>query len=303
RLIARDALATTLVYSAAVIVVVPLAMVIAYVAYQGYSLIAPHFFVDDVSHCGFLSSPSCGGVGHAIIGTLEQVGIAVIFAVPLAMLCAIFLSEIGGPLRRPVFLFVDAMSGIPSIVAGLFIYAVWVVGLQRGFNGFGASLALTIMMLPTVTRTAFEVLRLVPSGLREGAYALGASEWRTTLSVVLPTARSGLITAIVLGVARAVGETAPLIFTAFGAQVTNVNPFVGPQEALPRFIYSNIHYPQGSGPYQQAWGAALVLTFLVLALFTLARVGGGLLSVERRQKRAARRQRREQRRGLMEAEA
>jgi phosphate transport system permease protein len=134
------------------------------------------------------------------------------------------------------------------------------------------------------------VLRLVPDGLREGALALGASEWRTTWGVVLPTARSGLITAVVLGVARSVGETAPLILTSFGTSVLNLNPFSGAQEALPFLVYQNIRFNNpGSGPYQRGWATAVVLIFLVLALFTLARVVGARTSIEARQRRAARR--------------
>jgi phosphate transport system permease protein len=211
--------------------------------------------------------------------------------VPLAILCAVFLNEIRGPLERPVQLVVDAMSGVPSIVAGLSIYAIWVVGMHRGFNGFGASLALSILMLPTVTRTALEVLRPVPDGLREGALALGASEWRTVSSVVLPTARSGLITAVILGVARSVGETAPLIMTTFGSSTWNWNPLSGPQEALPLYVYQYITFnPKTSSP-ERAWGAAVVLTFLVLTLFTLARIASVYLSVESRERRAAKRSR------------
>ena len=292
-LIATDKVMTVIIGTGAVSVLVPLVMVIAYVLGKGVSVITPHFFTQTAEFCSALESPSCGGVAHAIVGTLEQVGIAVIIVVPLAILCAVFINEIGGPLRRPVQLVVDAMSGVPSIVAGLFIFAVWNVGFNRGFSGFGASLALAILMLPTVTRTSVEVLRLVPDGLREGSLALGASEWRTTWGVVLPTARSGLITAVILGVARAVGETAPLIVTALGASVMNANPLSGPQEALPHFVYQNIRFSQpDSGPYQRAWAAAAVLTFLVLALFTTARLLGWLLSVEARQRRAAARDRR-----------
>ena len=288
-LIAKDRIMSALVSAGAAVMLVPLAPIIAFVISKGASTITPHFFTDTVQFCGQLDGANCGGVGHAIVGTLEQVGIAVIIAVPLAVLCAVFLNEIGGPLKRPVRLFVDAMSGVPSIVAGLFIYAVWVVGLQRGFSGFGASLALAILMLPTVTRTAEEVLRLVPDGLREGSLALGGSEWRTVWSVVLPTARSGLITAVILGIARAVGETAPLILTSFGSSVLNANPLDGPQEALPHFVYQYISYNPGTGPYQRAWAAAATLTILVLALFTAARLLGVLTSIEWRQKRAAKR--------------
>jgi len=289
KLIAKDALMTVVIVSGAAALLVPLVLIISFVLYKGASTISLHFFVDTVEFCGTLNGPGCGGVGHAIVGTLEEVGLAVVIAVPLAVLCAVFLNEIGGPLKRPVRMFVDAMSGIPSIVAGLFIYAVWVVGLNRGFSGFAASLALSILMLPTITRTSEEVLRLVPDGLREGALALGASEWRTVWAVVLPTARSGLITAVVLGVARGVGETAPLIMTSFGSSSYNVNPFSGFQEALPHFVYQYITYNPGTAPYLRAWSAAAVLTFLVLALFTLARLVGARTSIESRQRRATRR--------------
>jgi phosphate transport system permease protein len=290
-LIAKDAVMTVLISTGAAAVLVPLGLVISYVIYQGVGVITPHFFFGSAHFCGFLEAATCGGVGHAIVGTLEQVGLAVVIAVPLAFLCAVFLNEIGGPLLRPVQLFVDAMSGVPSIVAGLFIYAVWVVGFGRGFTGFGASMALAILMLPTITRTSVEVLRLVPGGLREGALALGASEWRTVWGVVLPTARSGLITAVILGVARAVGETAPLIMTAAGSSEFNGNPFSGQQEALPHYVFQYIIANPGSGPYQRAWAAAAVLTFLVLGLFTIGRVAGARLSPESRQRRAAKRER------------
>ena len=292
RLIAKDRTWAVLIMSAALAMVVPLTLVIGYVIYQGIGVITPHFFTQTVEYCGQLDPPRCGGVGHAIIGSVEQVGIALLIAVPLAVLAAVFLNEIGGRLKRPLFLVVDAMTGVPSIVAGLFIYALWVVGLLRGFSGFAASLALAILMLPTITRLSAEVLRLVPDGLREGALALGASEWRTVWSVVLPTARSGLITAVILGVARAAGETAPLLLTAFGSSAYNANPFSGTQEALPHFVYQYIRFNPGTGPYQRAWGAAFVLVFLVLGLFTLARVLGARTSIEGRQRRAAKRDKR-----------
>jgi phosphate transport system permease protein len=289
RLLALDRTMTVFIASLALAMLIPLLLIIGVVVYQGFRVISPHFFVNTVDECGPLDPASCGGIGHAIVGTLEQVALAVVMAVPLALLCAVFLNEIGGPLKRPVRIFVDAMSGVPSIVAGLFIYAVWVVQLNRGFSGFAASLALAILMLPTVTRTSEEVLRLVPDGLREGSLALGGSEWRTTWSVVLPTARSGIITASILGVARAVGETAPLILLAFGNSSMNANPFAGAQEGLPHFIYEYIRFNPGTPPYERAWGAALVLIALVLGLFTLARVIGARTSVEARQRREAKR--------------
>ena len=292
RLIARDRLWTVLILSGAAATVVPLVLVVSFVVYKGAATITPHFFTATVEFCGALDPPTCGGIGHAIVGTLEQVGIAMLLSVPVGVLCAVFLNEIGGPLRRPVRLVIDAMSGVPSIVAGLFIFAIWVVGAHAGFSGFGAALALSILMLPTVTRTSEEVLRLVPDGLREGALALGASEWRTVWSVVLPTARGGLITAVLLGVARTVGETAPLLLTSFGASVYNANPLSGPQEALPQFVYQYIRFQPTTSPYQRAWSAAVVLIGLVLLLFTLARIVGVRMSIESKQRRAASRARR-----------
>ncbi len=290
-LIAKDRLMAVIIAAGSGAMLVPLVLIIVFVLAKGLGTITPHFFTSTAEFCGQLDPATCGGVSHAIVGTLEEVGAAVIIAVPLAILCAVFLNEVGGRMKRPVRLFVDAMSGVPSIVAGLFIYALWVVGLHRGFSGIGAALALSILMLPTVTRTSEEVLRLVPDGLREGALALGASEWRTVWGVVLPTARSGLITAVILGVARSVGETAPLILTSFGNSVFNGNLFHGPQEALPHYVYQYVTYNPGTGPYQRAWSAAVVLIVLVLGLFTLARVLGARTSIEGRQRRAARRAR------------
>jgi phosphate transport system permease protein len=209
----------------------------------------------------------------------------VVLSVPIGLLCAVFMNEIGGPLKRPVRLFVDAMSGVPSIVAGLFIYAVWVVGLHKGFSGLAAALALSILMLPTVTRTSEEVLRLVPDGLREASLAMGVSEWRTVWGVVLPTARGGLITAVILGVARAVGETAPLIMTSFGASLLNWNPLHGAQSSLPLFVYEQIRSPRPA-QIQRAWTGALVLIALVLGLFSLARYLGYRTAQGGRSKRA-----------------
>jgi phosphate transport system permease protein len=290
RLMARDRVMTVLIGGSGAMVLAALVLVISFVIFKGIWTITPHFFFQTNEFCGQLEAATCGGVGHAIVGTLEEVGIAVVIAVPLAVLCAVFMNEIGGPLKRPVRLFVDAMSGVPSIVAGLFIFTTWVIGLNRGVSGFAASLALSILMLPTVTRTSEEVLRLVPDGLREGALALGGSEWRTVWRVVLPTARSGLITAVILGIARAVGETAPLIMTAFGSSLFNGNPFKGAQEALPHYVFVYIRASNpGSGPWLRAWSAATVLTFMVLGLFILARVLGALTSIEGRHRRAAKR--------------
>lgn len=166
-----------------------------------------------------------------------------------------------------------AMSGVPTVVAGVFIYSIWVVGLGQGFSGFAGSLALAILLLPSITRTAEEVLRVVPDGLREASRSLGAPEWRTVWSVVLPTARSGIVTSVILGVARAVGETAPLLFTIFGNNLLNANPFKGPQSSLPLFVYSNVK-SSNQALINLAYAAALVLVIIVLVLFVAARLLG-----------------------------
>lgn len=269
RLIATDKLVTVVVLTGAAALMVPLVLIVGFILVRGLKGLSAEFFTSDLSTTGTLDSG--GGLAHALMGTIQQVCLAVILSVPLGVLTAVFLNEVKGPIRRPVRMFVDAMSGVPSIVAGLFIYAVWIVQFGKGFSGFAAAMALAVLMLPTITRTAEEVLRLVPAGLREAALALGAPEWRTTWSVVLPTARTGLVTAVVLGVARAVGETAPLIMTSFGATVMNADPFSGAQASLPLSVYQLISNPFAS-QQDRAYAGALVLIFVVLALFVTARL-------------------------------
>ena len=172
------------------------------------------------------------------------------------------------------------MSGVPSIVAGVFIYAIFIESHVFGYSGFAASVRSSCLMLPSITRTTEEVLRVVPGGLREASLALGASEWRTVRQVVLPTARSGLVTAVILGVAIAAGETAPLIYTAFGANDMNLNLFHGPQRALPLVLYENIFAAQAV-VVQLAFTAAFVLLALVLILFVLARLLGTALDPDK----------------------
>jgi phosphate transport system permease protein len=273
-LAARDHLARTLVVSAAFMVLIPLVAIMLGVILKGYHSLRFHFLTQDQSHVGPLQPATQGGASHAIVGTLEQVGIATLISVPLGFATAVFLNEIGGPLSRPVRMLVDAMSAIPSIVAGLFIYAALI---QSGYieqTGMAAALALSVLMLPTVTRTAEVVLRVIPGGLREASLALGATEWRTTWRVILPTARAGLTTAIILGVARTVGETAPLILTTLGNTSFNANPLHERQAALPLYVFQ-LFRQDVANSVQRAWNGALVLILLVLTLFVIARIIGG----------------------------
>jgi phosphate transport system permease protein len=273
-LAAKDRLASVVMASTGLVVVVALSFVLGYVVFRGYHALRLQFFTQTQEFVGPLSKATQGGGKHAIVGTIEQVGLAALICVPLGILSAVFLNEVGGRMARPLRTLVDAMSAVPSILTGLFIFVALNLGLGLHFSGFLASLALSILMLPTITRAAEVVLRLVPGGLREGALALGGTEWRVSRMVVLPTARIGLVTAVILGVARVVGETAPLLFTAFGNPKTNLDPFQGAQQALPLMIWGLYKQPQPA-QIQRAWTAALVLVMIVLALFTVARIIGG----------------------------
>jgi phosphate transport system permease protein len=225
------------------------------------------------------------GILHAIIGTLEEVGVASLIGVPIAVATAVYLNEVGGRGTRIVRTVVTAMSGLPSIVAGLFIYSILIINHVLGYSGFAAALALFVILLPSVTRTTEEVLRVVPSGLREASAALGAPEWRTVWSVVLPTARSGVVTAVLLGIARIVGETAPLLFTAFGSQIMNTNVFSHPQEALPLEVWTNVRQAQPV-LINLAYQSAFVLMALVLVIFVAARIAGRTRGSGRRARKA-----------------
>ena len=234
---------------------------------EGLAKFGWSFLTNDLRTTGPLSSG--GGAEHAIIGTAEQVGIATVIVVPLGILTAVYLHEIRGRLARPIRFIVDAMSGLPSIVAGLLIYTIWVAG--HGYSGIGGSAALVVLMLPTMTRATEEILRTVPDSLREGAFALGAPQWRLVQRVVLPTALAGILTASLLAIARAIGETAPMLMTAFGSDAVNTNPLRGPQSDLPLFVWKLIFLPNRAAN-QRAWAGMLVLVLFVLILFVTARL-------------------------------
>jgi phosphate transport system permease protein len=265
-----DRLVHVLVLSAVGVCLLALGAVLMYTVSRGAAALRPSFFTHSMNGVG--PRDSTGGAYHAILGTLEQVGLATAISVPLGILMAIYLNEYGhGRLPGVMRTMVDVMTGIPSIVAGLFIYAFWVLGLHRGFSGFAASMALSVLMLPIVVRSAEEMLKLVPAALREASLALGVPKWKTILSVVLPTASAGLTTSVVLAIARVTGETAPLLLTAFGFDSIHTNPFHGPQSSLPLFVFS-----QASSAFDtaidRAWAGALTLIGVVLVLTVIARV-------------------------------
>jgi len=268
---ARDRLATALIYSAATLALVPLAWILVTVVLNGVTVLSPQFLLADTMR-NVNPRAAGGGIAHAVLGTVQQVGIATLISVPIGLLTAIYLSEYGrGKLARSINFFVDVMTGIPSIVAGMFIYTFWILTLGFPQSGFAAGLALTILMVPVVVRSAEEMLRIVPNELREGALALGIPKYRVIVKVVLPTAISGIITGAMLAIARVTGETAPLLLTTFLAQDVNWNAFDGSQASLPTFIWDQIARGTQSS-LDRAWAGALALILIVVAFYATARI-------------------------------
>lgn len=270
-----DRAAATVVVALASLLLLVLVVVVVFVFVRGWTaLVNLNFFVQDMRQAGPLQPLTDGGIFHAIVGTLQQITIALIIVVPLGILCAVFLSEVRNPFSRFVRTIVEAMTALPSIIAGLFIYAALV--LQFGFprSGFAAAMALAIMALPIVIRAGDVVLRLVPGTLKEAAAALGASRWRIMWHVTLPTARSGLMTAVILGTARAIGETSPVLLTAGATTALNLNPFNGAQVSLPLAAF-NFTRSSEETFIARGFGTAAVLLLLVLVLFGAARAIGG----------------------------
>ncbi|MFF5172683.1 phosphate ABC transporter permease PstA [Micromonospora sp. NPDC000089] len=272
----RDRLIAAVVHSIAALLLLALVVVVAYPLTRGAKAIFWHgnFFTQDLASAGPQTALDTGGIVHGIVGTLEQISIALSITVPLGLACAVFLNEVPGRFARVVRTVSEAMTALPSIVAGLFIYATVILALGFDRSGFAAALAITVMMLPIVIRAADVVLRLVPGTLREASLALGAPQWRTTLHVLLPTARSGLATSVILGTARGIGETSPVLLTAGFADSLNTDPLNGPQVSLPlmtfKLVGSASEYDVARG-----FGSATTLLALVLLLFILARLVGG----------------------------
>ncbi|TDC48463.1 phosphate ABC transporter permease PstA, partial [Micromonospora sp. KC207] len=274
---ARNRTWSALIHSAFVLAVLPLASVVWTLVSKGFDRLDGNFFGTSMNNIG--ARDANGGAYHAIVGTLEQVGIAALITVPLGILCAIYVVEYGrGRFAFAIRFFVDVMTGIPSIVSGLFVLAFWVLVVspvfndgRPGFSGFAAALALSVLMLPTVVRSTEEMLRLVPAPLREGAYALGVPKWKTILRVVLPTALPGIVTGVMLAIARAAGETAPVLLVAGGGAAININPFENNQSSLSLFVYQQAGDASKYAP-ARAWTAALTLVTLVLILTIAAKL-------------------------------
>lgn len=279
-----DGLLVVLTYFLGGFVLVMLSAVLISVVVVGSEAMSPHFFLQNGKYVGPTTDLSYGGLGHAIVGTLLIVLLTSVITVPLGIATAVYITETQGKSRGLVQTLLQAMAGLPSVVAGLFIFSMLIISGVTSYAGFAGSLALVPLMLPTVARVAEESLRLVPRDLRNGALALGAPSWRAFFMVTLPAAKSGMVTAVLLGVARIVGETAPLLLTIFTSNATNLNMLQGGMASLPTYLFLNLNEGT-SGSTARAWGAALAIMIVVLILFASARFASRPASLAKKKKR------------------
>ena len=302
----KDRLAAVVIHSLAFTLLMALVFVVVFTVVKGWEALHNwNFFTQDMQNAGPLDPLTSGGILHAIAGTLIMITLALAIVIPLGVACAVYMNEMPGPFSRFVRTISEAMTALPSIVAGLFIYASLILILGFDKSGFAAAMAISVMMLPIIIRASDVVLRLVPGTLKEASYALGAGQWRTVWHVTLPTARSGLMTAIILGTARGVGETSPVLLTAGFTAALNLNPTTGPMVSLPLATFEFVKSPEPT-MIARGFGTAAVLMGLVLILFIIARIiggrGPGNLS-KRQQKQRAKRSRSDSQRFTQRAAA
>jgi phosphate transport system permease protein len=272
---AKNQIATVLMVLGFVIVIIPLGFVLYTVISKGASIISGQFLTSDIP---FNVAPAnVGGMGPAVLGTILITALATVLAVPIGIMAAIYITEYGGNkfLTRLIRFMADVMTGVPSIVMGLFIFAIWVI--HFGYSGLAGALALGCLMLPIVIRSSEEMLKLVPDSLREASYALGASKARVTVTVVLPAALSGIVSGALLAVARAAGETAPVLFTILTVTAPNANVFARANTTLATQIFANASQPY-VGAEARGWGAALTLVAIAFILMITARLVTGRAS-------------------------
>jgi phosphate transport system permease protein len=267
---AKDAFVSTLVSLGAVLTVLPMMSILLTVISKGLPGLHFGLLTSDMSMATPTDPIATGGILHAVTGTLTLVALALIMSVPIGILTALYLTEVKGRFSGPIRFLVQAMSGVPSIVAGLFILSAVLYTITKDYSALMGSLALTILMIPTIARTSEEVLLLIPNDLREAGTALGGTQWRTVAMIVLPAARSGLMTAVILGVARIAGETAPILLLTGGGDKVNPNPFDGSVGSLPFYIWKSFNAGSPEA-ITRAWAGLLVLMVLVLLLFMGAR--------------------------------
>jgi phosphate transport system permease protein len=268
---AQDSLLTSISRFAIFLAIIPIVSIVATVVSKGWRGLHWGLFTQDMSQATVNSPITEGGMLAALVGTTIMVGLALIFTLPISILTALYLTEINGKFAGIIRFLVQAMSGVPSIVAGLFILSSIVYPITQSYSGLMGALALSILMIPTVARTAEEVLLLIPSDLREAGLALGATQWRTVAMVVVPAVKSGLVTAIILGVARVIGETAPIILVTGGGDATNFNPVSGPMGSVPFYVWKSFLLGGTEESSERTWAGLLVLLAWVLILFMAAR--------------------------------
>lgn len=268
-----DVFASGIIYSGAIAVILPVASILVLTVQRGFAGLNLKFFTQSMESTSFLDPLGNGGVLHALLGTFYLIFFASLISVPMGIITALYLTELRGKASGIIQFVVQAMSGVPSVVAGLFIYAAIIVVTPIKQSSFVGALALTILMVPTVTRTAQEILLLIPNDLREAGLAMGATQWKTVSTIVVPAARNGLITAVILGIARITGETAPLIFTLGVADKLNLNPFKDWNSALPIYVWKGLLLGTPES-IQRAWSAILVLLIIILIMFITARTLG-----------------------------
>jgi phosphate transport system permease protein len=268
----RDRLARGSILAATVLALIPLALIVYYLLSKGLGSWSWSFFTTDPTGNTFFASSSIGGIKSAILGTIEIVAVASALAIPIGIGVAVWLVEYGRNSRfaHTVRFFVDVLTGVPSIMFGLFVYIVLIIGTGSSYAAYKGAFALALLMLPVVTRSAEVVLLLIPGALRESALALGAPRWRVIFKIVLPTALPGLVTGVLLAIARAAGETAPLLFTA-GATLKTGFGLNGFMNSLPIQIYTDVTSATTS-VVNRAWGAALTLVVMILLLNLFARL-------------------------------
>ena len=276
----KNNIAWVLFAAAFAIAVIPLVWVLGVVIARGWYGVTRNTWWSH-SLQGVLPDQFAGGVYHAIYGTVVQAGVAAVLAVPLGLMAAVYLVEYGGGLlARATTFMVDVLAGVPSIVAALFIFSLWIATLGFPQSAFAVSLALVLLMLPVVVRSTEEMLKLVPDELREASYALGIPKWKTIVRIVVPTALPGIISGILLSIARVIGETAPVLVLVGYSRAINFDLFNGNMASLPLLIYTELTNPQHAG-FLRIWGAALTLIILVAILNLLAAVATRVLTARR----------------------
>jgi phosphate transport system permease protein len=268
----KNGIATALVWGAFLVAIIPLVWVLYTVIQRGFPVILDGDWWQK-SMSGLLARQQGGGAYHAIYGTLVQGLVCALISVPIGIMVAIYLVEYGGrsKLAKSTTFMVDILTGVPSIVAALFVYTVWITYFGLGRSALAVSLALVLLMVPVIVRTTEEMLKIVPDELREASYALGIPKWKTIVKIVIPTALSGILTGIMLALARVMGETAPVLVLAAYAPFINYNLFDGPMASLPLMMVNERNNPTQAG-FERIWGAAITLVILITLFNLLATV-------------------------------